>query len=214
MHKVMISLVCILSVSCFCYATDDNQEYWAVTSFSFRLDGNWTMKIKEDFRFRDGESSEQQHDLLFTYKGISDALDLGLGFRQVYKEDSSHEWQRESRPYVQLTLKNTLLGLKWSDRNLFEYRDFENKKDAFRYRNRLKLSSPHNLFDLPLKPYVADEVFFQEESGYNRNRIYAGLVWDVNKLLDIDFFFIRQKDKTSRGWDNVYIAGFETIFSF
>ncbi|MBL7214193.1 MAG: DUF2490 domain-containing protein [Phycisphaerae bacterium] len=214
MNKTTLCFILVLAVSCLCHAGDDNQQHWAATSFSFRLNDNWEMKIKEDFRFRNGEHFEQHNEILFTYKGFSDMLDLGLGFRQVHQEDSSHEWQRENRPYVELSIKKEVWGLKCSDRNRLEFRDFENKKDVFRYRNRLKLASTKNLFDLPLRPYIADEIYIQEESGYNRNRIYAGVVWDVNKTLDIDFFFIHQKDKTTHGRDDVFITGFETIFSF
>jgi len=213
--KIMtVGIISALIMTTCCYASDNNQEYWAVTSFSFKLNDTWKMKIKEDFRFRDGEHCEQQNEIFFGYSGFSDSLDFGLGFRQVHKKDSNHEWQRENRPYADLSFKNTMFGLKWADRNRLEFREFENKKDAFRYRNQLKMSWPNNLFNLPLKPYIADEVFIQEESGYNRNRIYTGLIWDVNKKLDVDFFFIHQKDKTTRGWDDVFITGFETKFSF
>ena len=214
MNRQIIHILLVLMTSIICYATDDNQEFWAVTSFSFRLNDTWKMKIKENFRFRDGEHFEQHNEVFFGYNGLSDTLDFGLGFRQVHKEDSGHEWRRENRPYAELGFKGTMLDLKWSDRNRLEFREFENKKDVFRYRNRLKMSWPHDMFNLPLQPYIADEIFIQEESGYNRNRIYAGLVWDVNKKLDIDFFFIHQKDKTTHGWDDVFITGFETKFSF
>jgi len=213
-NKLLSALIGILTISCLCIAGDDNQEFWATTSFNFRLDDTWTMKIKEDFRFRNGEHFEQHNDIYFTYTGFTEAMVLGLGFKQVHKEDSMHEWQRENRPYFDLSISKTLFGLKWSDRNRLEFRDFEDRKDVFRYRNRLKVSSGKDLFELPLRPYIADEINIQEESGYNRNRIYAGLIWDVNQTLDIDFFFIHQKDKTTHGWDDVFITGFETIFSF
>jgi hypothetical protein len=172
------------------------------------------VKLKEDFRFHDGDHSEQQNDVFFNYSGFSKSIDLGLGFRLVDKKDSAGQWQQENRPYADLTLKTNVLGFKCSDRNRLEYRDFENKPDVFRYRNRLKFAWPHDLFGLPLQPYVAEEIFIQEASGFNRNRIYAGVVWDVNETLDIDFFFIHQRDKTARCWDNLFITGFETIFSF
>lgn len=210
----ILGLLCLPVVSCLCRASDDNQEHWTAISFSFRLKNDWKMKIKEDYHFRNGEHFEQRNEILFTYTGLSDNLDFGLGFRQTHKEDSGHEWQRENRPFIEATLKGKVAGLKWSDRSRLEFREFEDKKDVFRYRNRLKIVWPHNLFELPLRPYVADEIYIQEENGYNRNRLYAGLAWDVNQTLDIDFFFIHQKDKTGHGWDDVFITGLETIFSF
>ena len=93
MNKVILySFLLVFVIPCFCYAGNDNQEYWGVTSFRFRLNEKWKMRIKEDFRFRAGDFSEQQNDIYFSKK-TSETLDFGLGFRQVHKEDSSHEWQ-------------------------------------------------------------------------------------------------------------------------
>ena len=195
------------------YATDDNQEFRANTSFSFKLSDMWKMKIAQEFHFRDGEHFEHENIVVFSYKA-ADWLNLGVGFKQLHKKDSSHEWRRENRPFAEATIKDTVFGLKWSDRNRLEFREFENAKDVFRYRNRLKVHVPYNLFDLPLQPYVADEIFIQEESGLYRNRIYTGLVWDVNDTLDVDFFMFHEKNETSHGRDDRYMFGFETKFSF
>jgi len=214
MSKHVLRIVLLAVLTSVCYATDDNQEYRANVSFSFKLNENWKMKIANEFHFRNGEHFEQEDEVLFTYKGLADWLDVGLGFKQVYQEDSSHDWQRENRPYAEFTVKKKLFGLKWSDRNRLEFRDFENSKDKFRYRNRLKMDIPVNLCGLPLQPYVADEINIMEEDGFYRNRIYAGLVWDVNEKLDVDFFFFHQKDKKSSGWDDRFMTGFELKFSF
>lgn len=209
------NLICVLlvAISSLGYATDDNQEFRANTSFSFKLNDSWKMSIAQEFHFRDGEHFEHENIVSFKYKA-ADWLDLGLGFKQLHKENSSHEWLRENRPYGEATVKKTLLGLKWSDRSRLAFRDNENSKDVFRFRNRLKAHVPHNLFDLPLQPYVADEIFIQEESGLYRNRIYAGLVWDVSDTLDIDIFMFHEKNETTHGRDDRYFFGFETKFSF
>lgn len=211
MRKITFGLACLVLVSCFCFA--DDQQFWGVTSFSFRLNDEWTMKIKENFRFEDGQHFEQINEIVFT-TALSESLEMGLGFRQVHKEDAGHEWRRENRPYVELTVKLDLWGLKCSDRNRFVFRDFERKKDIFRYRNRFKVQWPEDIFDLPLRPYIAEEVFIEEEYGYDQNRIYAGVVWDVNKLLDVDIFVVHRSDKAAGGWDDTFITGIETIFSF
>lgn len=160
MNKLIVCILCV--IPCFCYAGEDSHEYWAVTSFSFRINEAWKLKIKEDFRFRGGDYSEQQNEVFFSHT-VSETFNYGLGLRQVHKENSSGEWRRENRPYAEFTLRNKLYGLIWSDRNRLEFRDFEDKKNVLRYRNRLKLSSPHDLFKLPLRPYIANEIFVQEE---------------------------------------------------
>ncbi|MCI0498893.1 MAG: DUF2490 domain-containing protein [Planctomycetales bacterium] len=209
-----VGFVILMTMSGLSYATDDNQEFRAQTVFSFKLSESWKVDITEEFHFRDGEHHEQENVVLFIYKA-AEWLNLGAGFNQVYEKDSSHDWQREDRPFVEGTLlKNDLFGLKWSDRNRLEFRDFEDDEDAFRYRNRLRAHVPYNLLGLPLQPYAADEIFIQEQRGLYRNRIYTGLIWDVNKTLDIDFFVFQEKNETDSGYDDRYMYGFEIKFSF
>lgn len=208
----VVTLLCVVSLS---LASDDHQEYRAQSSFSFKLNDLWKMKLATEFHFEDGEHFNQENEALFTYKGLADWVDLGAGFKLIHKEDSSHEWRRENRPLVEATFKKDLWGLQWSDRNRLEYRQRENSPDVFRYRNRLKMHIPYDLFGLPLQPYVADEVNIQEETGLSRNRLIAGLIWDINKTLDVDFFYYFQKDKTtSDGWQDLNIIGAELKFSF
>lgn len=213
MKKALFGLVCALAMSCICFADDEGDQFWAVASFSFRLSDDWNMKIREHFRFHDGEYSEQFNEAHFSHP-LSTPLNLGVGFLQTNKKDSVGKWQYENRPYGELTVKWNLWGLKWSDRNRLVFRDFKGKKDIFRYRNRVKAAWGEDVFDLPLRPYVAEEVFIEEESGYNQNRISAGVVWDVNKLLDIDVFVMHRSDKKDSDWDDVFVIGIETIFSF
>ena len=212
--KCRLRFVLLAVISSVCYATDDNQEFRANTSFSFKLSDAWKMGLAQKFRFRDGEHFEHNSIVSFKYKA-ADWLDLGLGFEQLHQKDSSNDWKRENRPFIETTLKKDLWGLQWSDRNRLEYRQRENSQDVFRYHNELKMHIPYDLFGLPLQPYVADEVNIQEETGLNRNRLIAGLVWEINETLDVDFFYWFQKDKTSSdGWQDYNIIGAELKFSF
>ena len=208
----LTALLCLVSVS---LASDDDLEYRAEVSFSFNLNEVWKVKLQPKSHFYDGEHLEHEDSVFFTYKGLADWIDVGAGFNKTYKKDSSNEWRRENRPYLEATVKKKLWGLKWSDRNRLEYRQKENRQDLFRYRNRLKMHIPYDLFGLPLQPYVANEINLLEETGLDRNRLIAGLVWDINKSLDIDVFYYFQKDNKSSGsWQDYNILGAELKFSF
>lgn len=62
---------------------------------------------------------------------------------------------------------------------------------------------------------MADEIAILEEYGLSRNRLYTGLIWDVNERLDVGFFYYFQKNKaTSDGWKDYNIIGAELKFSF
>lgn len=214
MNKLLVSCVSMLTLCSFCLAEDDDFEFWSQTTFNFKINEVWKIGIREDFRFLGGSFSEYQNWVFFDRKDIAENLDLGIGYRLIHEQDSSGKLRREHRPYVDLTFKTILLGFKCSDRNRFEYRDFENRDDVFRYRNQLKFSSTKNLFDLPLKPYIADEIFIQEEKGLYRNWIRTGILWDVNDKLDVNFFTIFQTEKQTGGWDDHLIGGIEMSFSF
>jgi len=54
------------------------------------------MKIKENLYFRESNYSDQQNEAVFTYKGLADWLDLGLGFKLIHKENTVHKWLREN----------------------------------------------------------------------------------------------------------------------
>ncbi len=210
--RALFSIFVLMIAVDVCCATDDNQGVRAGAGFSFALNDMWKMTVTQKFHFRDGEHNKHENVVSFKYKA-ADWLDVGLGFKQYHKE-SGHEWQRENRPYVEATAKEKWLGLKWSNRNRLEFRDFEQGNDVFRYRNRLKAHVPHDLFDLPVQPYGAYECFVQEASGLHQTRIYSGMVWDVNERLDVDIFVFHEKKQTTHGWDDRYTYGFETKFSF
>ncbi|MCK4997904.1 MAG: DUF2490 domain-containing protein [Anaerohalosphaera sp.] len=202
-----------MAYCCVCSASDDNQQFKATSSFSFKLSDDWKIKIGQEMIFRDGEPYEHQSAVSFAYAGFADWLVIGFGYKQ-YHQDSNNEWLRENRTFGVVTFKKKIFGLEWSDRNRLAYRDFEGSADAIRYRNRIKAHIPHDLFGLPVQPYTAYEVFVQEERGDYQSRLYGGLVWDICENVNLDFFVYHQKSDTSHGRDNRYTIGFETKFSF
>lgn len=202
-----------MAYCCVCMATDDNQEFKAEVSLSYKLSDAWKIKANQVFHFRDGEHCEHENIVSFAYAGLAEWLELGVGFKQAHT-DSNNRWLRENRPFGDITFKKTIFGIEWSDRNRLEYRDFEGSPDAIRYRNRIKAHIPYDIFDLPVQPYTAYEVLVQEERGDYQSRVYGGLVWDVSENVDLDFYVYHKKSDTSTGRDNRYIIGFVTRFSF
>jgi len=214
MNKTLTCFILMIASCSICIAENDDVAFWSWTSFNFHINESWKVNIREDFRFPDGSFAEYQNQLLLNYTQLPDYLDLGIGYRLIEKEDSHGDFRQENRPFIDLALKKEVLGLKLSDRSRLEYRGMENKDDAFRYRNQLKLSSSHDLFNLPLRPYIADEIFVQEREGFYRNWVRTGIIWDVNKRLDIHFFTIFQSEKQRGRWDDLVIGGIEMAFTF
>jgi hypothetical protein len=210
--------IAILAVSSgVCFASDDNFEYWATARTSFNINKDWECTFEEELRFKDGGGELYYHhsDLGFVYKSLADWIDLGVNFRKVYSKDSKGKWTQEDRPHLNATLKGKVFGLDVSDRSRLEYRDRENEKDVWRYRNKVTVKLPVELTGLKLQPYVAEEVFINlDEEGFNRNRLYSGFSVNVSKKVKGDIYYLWQTSKSDGKWNDINVIGTGLRFYF
>ena len=83
-----------------------------------------------------------------------------------------------------------------SNRARLEYRDRENEKDVWRYRNRVTVKLPVELTALKLQPYFAEEVFIcMNGEGFNSNRVSSGFNINLSKNIKVDIFYAWQADR-------------------
>lgn len=201
-----------------CFASDDGDfQYWSKAGVSFDIDKDWEFTFEEEFRFGDdaGDFYHHHSDFGFVYKNFTDWMDLGFNYRQVFEKDSKGKWRRENRPHLNVTLKGKLFGLDLSNRSRLEYRDRENKKDIWRYRNKLTVKLPLELTELKLQPYLADEVFINlDKEGYNRNRLYGGVSFKLSKNIKGDIYYLWQSSESSGGWNDINVIGTQLKFQF
>ena len=213
-----IWMLAVLLVNGICFAFDDGDfQYWSNAGASVKLNKDWTAAFEEEFRLGDGGGHLYYHhsDLGFLYKGLADWIDVGFNFREVFEKDSSGEWRQEHRPHLNVILKSKLLGLDFSSRSRFEYRDRENQKDLWRYRNKFTVKLPFELTSLKLKPYVADEVFVPlNDDNIDRNRFYSGVTFDVSKNIKADIFYLWQMSKSGKEWKDINVLGTSLKFYF
>ena len=208
--------VLVISETCFAYDYGDLQ-YWSTASASFDIDKDWKFTFKEEFRLKESGGHLYHHfsDIGFVYKNLADWIDLGFNYRQVFEKDSKGRWRQENRPHLNVTLKGKLFDLDLSNRSRLEYRDRENKKDVWRYRNKVTVKLPFELTELKLKPYLADEVFITlNDDNVDRNRLYAGVSFKLVKNLKGDVFYLRQSSRSSSGWTDINVIGSKLKFSF
>ena len=217
MHLIVTATIVVLAGG-ICLASDDNDfQYWSAASFSFDLDKDWKAVVTEELRLGEsgGDFYYQHTEMGLVYSGLADWLDVGFDYRQISEKDSTGAWRDEHRPQLNVTLKTKLLGLDWADRSRFEYRDRENKKDLWRYRNKLTLKLPVELTELKLKPYIAEEVFINlDEEGYNRNRLYAGASFKLAGNLKGEIFYMWQTTRTGGVCNDINVIGTKLGFTF
>jgi hypothetical protein len=66
-----------------------------------------------------------------------------------------------------------------------------------------------------LKPYVADEVFVPlNDDNITRNRVYAGLSFDVLKNMTGEVFYLWQSSRSSGDWNDINVLGTRLKFRF
>ena len=99
----------------------------------YKINKDWKIKIEEEFRFGDSIGEFYYHH---TDGGLSSRLKywfyIGLNYRQIY-EKKNGEWKEENRPHINGTFKWKWQEFKLENRNRFEYRIREEKKDVWRY---------------------------------------------------------------------------------
>jgi len=199
-----------------CFADEDFQ-YWTKGVIFFDINKDWRFNFEEEFRLGDDAKELYYHHLEpgFVYRGFAEWLDVGFNYRQVYEKDSKGKWREEHQPNVYFTVKDKLFGLDMSDRSRLEYRDREDKKDVWRYRNKLTLELPFEFTALKLRPYAADEVFFTiTDDNIDKNRLYGGLLFTLSKNIKGEVFYLWQTSRTNDKWTGINVLGTSLKFQF
>ncbi len=205
------AVIAILLINGICFAFDDGDfQYWSNAGASVKLSKNWTATVEEELRMGGDAGRLYYHhsDLGFLYSGLADWLDVGFNYREVFETDSSGKWRQEHRPHLNVILKSKLFGLDFSNRSRFEYRDRENQKDLWRYRNKTTVKLPFELTSLKLKPYVADEIFIPlNDDNIERNRLYSGVTFNLLENLKADIFYLWQASRSGKEWKDINALG-------
>lgn len=206
--------------------SDGDFQYWNTEGIEGKISDRWKAGIEAEFRFGDdgGEFFYQHTDLNVTYK-VCDWLDLGAAYRQVWELFSKsvdapgqEDWFTEYRPHLNATLKHVWEGWELSSRNRFELRNYDiAKDDVFRYRNRFSIKSPWKWTVLHINPYIADEIFIQENEDFNRNRFYVGFGLDFGEYiahLQGDIFYLWQASEKGDEWIDFHVLGTKLKLKF
>ena len=146
------------------------------------------------------------------YSGLSTGIErplgkhllVGLSYARIERRSGS-AWSVEHRPYADAALGWKVAALGIQDRNRLELR-LRGDDEAFRYRNRLKLSHP--LGETGLRVSVDDEVFVDlEDWELNRNRLTTGVQLSLPGSLSVGAFHVLESSKTGDGWTDFNAVG-------
>ncbi|MFC1508164.1 DUF2490 domain-containing protein [Candidatus Omnitrophota bacterium] len=222
MKKNVLFVLIIGLVVLFCpdvFAFDDEDwQYWGTVNASCKISGEWKANIEEEIRWGDDMHNPYYNhaDVGFSYSGLADWFVFSINYRHI-KEEKSNDWKTEQRPHINGTVKWKIKDFSLSNRGRLEFREREDADEAWQYRNKISVSPPIDFTKYTIKPYVADETFFDSDSKeLNRNRFYSGASFNIFKDLKGEIYYLWQRSKSSSSgkWSDVNVVGTKLKLAF
>ncbi len=209
-----------------CYGDADKFQFWPSAGVAWEVNKDWTLDYTEEFRLNDngGTLYYGHSDIGVIYKSLAEWLDIGFNYREVYGAGKNSSDTDEHRTSLSAIMRGKILDRDFSDRIKIDYRDRDEKKDIWRFRNKFTLDRQFEFLDPRgtriiskgiAKPYVSDEIFVNlDGSGFSENRINIGAVIRLTENTSIDFYYSLQTIKDNDKWGNNNILGLDFTYNF
>lgn len=211
----MATLIFTLVLPFFVNSQESNLGNWLIYIGNKQVNSKWNIHTEVQYRNYDAIGDLEQL-LLRTGIGYNlsennDNLLLGYGYilseNYVENTDDDKVSVHEHRVFQQFTTKQNKWRLKLTQRYRFEQRFVENDF-KMRLRYFLSLNYPLNNTEIISKTIylsVYNEVFLNTEpSVFDRNRIYGGLGYKLNKNIKLELGYMSQVfEKSFRDQINV-----------
>jgi hypothetical protein len=217
MKKVLILFMCFFLTATSVFAKADGEDVKVFSTYALTYDVNpdWQLGLEEELRWGDDVSNfyYTHTEATLAYKGIAKWLQLGVGYRQIFAE-GSRNFKYENMPLAYATVKGDWKGWTISDRNRMEYRDKEDDNDGWRYRNKVTIATPWKFTKYEIRPYVAEEIFFDcDEYDITKNRVFGGLMFNIVEHVSGEFYYLWEASDKGKWFDD-HIIGNKIKFSF
>ena len=198
----MAALTCVLMLPYIAAAQSSDFGNWLIYIGNKKVNSKWNVHNEVQYRNYDAIGDLEQL-LLRTGVGYNLSennhnLLLGYGYilSQNYLSDTQEKTDvNEHRIFQQFTSKQKIGNVSLSHRYRFEQR-FVEADFKLRLRYFLALKIPLVKTEtLPLKLYLSayNEVFLNTESAvFDRNRVYGGLGYQLNKSVRIEVGYMNQ----------------------
>lgn len=211
MKLLIVCLMLFLTVSVKAQSAappvNDNQ-FWNETQFVVFSNEKNETAINGFFRAgREGlRPTDERIGASHTYKP-SKYLFLTGGYLYRAAQPIRNSKNYESRFIAAATLNLPLpYKFKLADRNQFEYKMRNSRRDTQDYRNRLRIDREITIKGKKITPFGFTEVFFNERDKWYRARYAAGLQKKFTKKFIGEIFYLRQQDGVNRP-GNFHVLG-------
>jgi hypothetical protein len=206
-HFVAAILLVIQSLS----HAAPNPRNFDIKTGTVKLNKYWRLTFEQDYI-----ADDQGEDIRFTQSDMGlvcrpavDWLELGINYRRIYERTEADPYKAIDRPHMNVTLRGQILALDVSDSLRFEYRNQENQKDFWRYRNKFAVRFPSLLKAVKLQPYLAHDFFvdLSDTSDFARNGFSSGASLRLSPNLMADFYYRWQTSRYEGVWYDYTILG-------
>ena len=139
-----------------------------------------------------------------------------FGFNHLFQEEKnvSGDWRDEHRLQVHASIKWNFWDLNFSDRNKYEYRMRDNKKNS-RYRNSLLISKPISLHGVDFATFIKDEIFYDfDTSKLNQNRFSFGTSYKLGKHTRFELYYTLKSNRIVDDLDKTNIIGPKVMLDY
>ncbi|MDX2225807.1 MAG: DUF2490 domain-containing protein [Verrucomicrobiae bacterium] len=191
-------------------------QTWINTSVSQRLDYGLEAAFEAE-QWLASDSPVYRHyeltpQLIWHY---SPSYDFIVGVESSKTWDAMEEETDENTGLVAVNIKLPLKRLNLQSRQRFQA-GYEDERDVFFFRQRTVADYDFGWFQGRLKPFLADEWFFDIRNGFlSENRAQVGLSYQFNKATRFELYGMRDDQWSSMGNLNTTpVVGVSVSFGF
>lgn len=199
---------------------DGDWQLWNDETVKAKINDKWGIFFEQEFRWgKDMSQYYYEHTHLeLDFKPL-EWLTIGPAFREVYELNSKEVWYAEHEPQLNVFGNWKIFG-DWAfeARARIEERisNEPGKSDIWRNRDKFTLKSPLKFTPLNFNPYMADEIFIQEnQDGLSENRFWLGLGMQFFKNVKGDISYIwREVHQSDNSWLESNVLQAQLKFDF
>jgi hypothetical protein len=193
-------------------------QVWLNGMISQRLDYGVELALETEQRLSSGKRIYERYEV--TPQVIwhhSPRYDFSLGYEENRTWDGENDEMAGHEAFASVTFKYAVRDWLLTSRQRVQYGVDDEDETAGMFRQRTQLSYEIPRLPFRLKPFIADEWFYDVENGngFMENRFQAGLSYQINRAWRIEVYGMRldQWDDTGK-LTTAPVAGINVSVSF
>ncbi|MFA5689551.1 MAG: DUF2490 domain-containing protein [Kiritimatiellales bacterium] len=217
-YKFLIAGTVLSTATVLNVFADENDQYWVTPAVSWKIDDEFSLRVSQQFRWRDGEFYYSETDFSAGYK-LSKNWNIVPIYRHQRSKNDAGDWKTTNGYLLDVNNSLKVRELELKSRFRLAYFDSrESHKDSStEVRPKFALLPKTGLTKLDVKPYIADEMMYDFcEHNFFRNRFSIGVEFKPAKPLSMDLFVMNEQNSKDgeKNWTGHWNCGIGATYSF